>query len=241
MSLAVPGLSGADLVNTASVSYQDPSGNEFTGISNTVTVLVGNSLLPPVINGFIPFNPILYPSDTISVQLSGGPASQLNWVFTAGTSGAGTNLATAAFASGSPAYSISTGAPSLTLSAVAQLTAGAWHVSVTASNSSGTSAPAQGDFTLVLNDLSNIRVYPNPWRSDKYSGNPITFDQLTGNVTIKIFTVSAHLIKTLGPASGSITWDLSTDGGTQAASGLYIYLVTDDQGNKTKGKLAIIH
>ena len=88
--------------------------------------------------------------------------------------------------------------------------------------------------------MSNIRVYPNPWRKDKHDGNPITFDQLTGQVTIKIFTVSGHLMRTLGPADGKVTWDLKTDGGDTAASGLYIFLITDNQGNTTKGKLAII-
>ena len=86
-------------------------------------------------------------------------------------------------------------------------------------------------------------VYPNPWRSDKHAGNPITFAQLSGNTTIKIFTVSGHLIKTLGAQGsglGTLTWDLTNDSGSTVASGIYIYLVTNDQGQKARGKLAVI-
>jgi hypothetical protein len=84
------------------------------------------------------------------------------------------------------------------------------------------------------------QVYPNPWRSDKHSGNPITFDQLSGNTTIKIFTVSAHLVKTLTTSNASVTWDLTNDSGGTIASGIYVYLITDSQGDKVKGKVAVI-
>jgi hypothetical protein len=57
---------------------------------------------------------------------------------------------------------------------------------------------------------------------------------------VKIFTVSGHKIKDLDGSSGSVTWDLTNDSGNQVASGIYIYLIKDSQGNKTKGKLAII-
>ncbi|MBI3292166.1 MAG: T9SS type A sorting domain-containing protein [Elusimicrobia bacterium] len=84
------------------------------------------------------------------------------------------------------------------------------------------------------------RLYPNPWRADKHAGTLITFDQLTGNVTVKLFTVSGHLVKTLSTSSPSTTWDLTNDAGDPVASGLYLYLLTNDQGQKVRGKLAVI-
>jgi hypothetical protein len=84
------------------------------------------------------------------------------------------------------------------------------------------------------------QVYPNPWRSDRGYPAQITFDQLTGNTTIKIFTAAAHLVKTLNTSNTSVTWDLTNDSGDKVASGIYLYLITDSQGDKVKGKVAVI-
>ena len=84
------------------------------------------------------------------------------------------------------------------------------------------------------------RLYPNPWRSDKDSGIPITFDQLVGDTTIKIFTVSGHLVQTLTTSGASIPWDRTNKSGDTVASGFYFYVITNDQGQKTTGKFVII-
>jgi hypothetical protein len=84
------------------------------------------------------------------------------------------------------------------------------------------------------------RAYPNPWRADRGYAQQITFDQLAGNTTIKIFTVSGHLVRTLGTSSSLTTWDLNNDSGDRVASGIYIYLVTDDQGQQARGKVVVI-
>ena len=84
------------------------------------------------------------------------------------------------------------------------------------------------------------RVYPNPWRSDKHSGHPITFDQMGAGSDLKIFTVSGHKVKELNGSNGSATWDLTDDSGDPVASGIYIYLITDSQGDKVRGKMAVI-
>ncbi len=90
-------------------------------------------------------------------------------------------------------------------------------------------------------ELGSIRAYPNPWRSDRHSGVQITFDRLSANATVRIFTVSAQHVKTLETSNGtSITWDLTNDSGSPVASGIYLYLVTNNAGEKTSGKLAVI-
>lgn len=96
------------------------------------------------------------------------------------------------------------------------------------------------DPPLVAADFSALRVYPNPWRSNKHSGIPVTFNGLTENSAVKIFTVSGHLVKTLPMSSASATWDLTNDSGERVASGLYIYSITSDQGQKKTGQLAVI-
>ena len=85
-----------------------------------------------------------------------------------------------------------------------------------------------------------LRVYPNPWRHDRHQGSPVTFDHLELNSTVKIFTVSGHWVKTLDASSGMAQWNLTTDGGENASSGLYMYLITNGQGMTAKGTFALI-
>ena len=180
-------------------------------------------------------------NDTLSLAYS-GDATGFNWEFDPlGTAEPASNgfLSNRASAAAETATLKTTQAPRLSFGDL-NLEPGSFTLKVQASNSGQTSAWATATITLVGANLSSVRVYPNPWRKDKHDGKPITFDQLTGEVTIKIFTVSAHLVKTLGPASGALTWNLTTDSGDPVAAGLYFYQATDSQGNKTRGKLAII-
>jgi hypothetical protein len=58
---------------------------------------------------------------------------------------------------------------------------------------------------------------------------------------VKIFTVAGQFVKIIdSPDGGSATWDLSTDSGDRAASGLYLYLISTDDGQESRGKVAII-
>jgi len=41
-------------------------------------------------------------------------------------------------------------------------------------------------------------------------------------------------------SSGMYGWDIVNSQGTKVASGVYIYLITNDRGEKKTGKLAII-
>jgi hypothetical protein len=121
------------------------------------------------------------------------------------------------------------------------LAPGSYVISVQAFDASGRTSPtAQAPVTLVAADLGGARVYPNPWRADKYGGVPVTFDRLPLDSAIKLFTISGHLIKTLSSTAGSIQWSLDNDSGRPAASGIYLYLISTPDGQKTRGKLAVI-
>jgi hypothetical protein len=88
---------------------------------------------------------------------------------------------------------------------------------------------------------TSVRVYPSPWRADHNTGTPIHFDGLPITSTVKIFTISGEWVRTLTTQGTMATWsDLANDKGDKVASGIYIYLVTDGQGGKTRGKFAII-
>ena len=130
--------------------------------------------------------------------------------------------------------------------------AGVFPCTILATNDAGT-GPASLALTIAASEGGNPppppnttnstfspRVYPNPWRSDKNSGLPVTFANLPSGSTVKIFTVSGHLVRTLNESGGGASWDLTTDSGDKVASGVYVYLITDGQGDKVKGKAAII-
>ena len=84
-------------------------------------------------------------------------------------------------------------------------------------------------------NLDTVSVYPNPFKPSKHK--QITFDGLTANIKIKIYTVAGRLVDEFETSTdGSYNWN--PDG---VASGVYIYYIEDKNGNGSKkGKLAII-
>jgi len=80
----------------------------------------------------------------------------------------------------------------------------------------------------------------NPWRSDKHAGKSVTFSGLTTGTTIKLFSVSGHEVKELNTDGPSSTWDLTNDSGDKVASGIYLYVITDSQGDRVRGKIGIV-
>ncbi|MCK6614980.1 MAG: hypothetical protein L6Q47_12140, partial [Ignavibacteriaceae bacterium] len=93
-------------------------------------------------------------------------------------------------------------------------------------------------------DLFNkVNVYPNPLfafnpqtsnNSLAYADDPfVTFTNLPEEVTIKIFTVSGTLVRTLtqadkadGVASPFMRWDLQNENRLRVASGMYLAIVS---------------
>jgi len=104
------------------------------------------------------------------------------------------------------------------------------------------SAPVVTRITIMAAaSFADIRVYPNPWRQDQHSDIGVTFDNLPGGSTVKIFTLSGHAVQTLHAVStGVVEWNLQNDSGERVASGIYLYLIKDPAGNKTRGKFAVI-
>lgn len=78
------------------------------------------------------------------------------------------------------------------------LSEGSYIIGVRAFDANGVvSSRAEATVTLVPGDLGDARVFPNPWRSDRHAGAPITFDRITPGAEVKIFTLSAHQVRTL--------------------------------------------
>lgn len=88
--------------------------------------------------------------------------------------------------------------------------------------------------------LDNAYAYPNPYRPSK-GHSKITFTKLTTAASIKIYTVSGELVRTVEKDStnDAISWDVLNESGQKIASGLYIYIITSGSMSKS-GKLIVI-
>jgi len=107
---------------------------------------------------------------------------------------------------------------------------------VTGTDSAIGTYTAPKEFKLKLTELI---VYPNPF---KYSqNNQITFDGLTTDVKIRIFTLVGELVWEKD-VTGQVkwSWDVKNKRGENLARGIYVYLVTNSSGEKKIGKIAII-
>ncbi|MFA4906623.1 MAG: Ig-like domain-containing protein, partial [Candidatus Margulisiibacteriota bacterium] len=89
-------------------------------------------------------------------------------------------------------------------------------------------------------DLTMAYAYPVPFKPSE-GHTKIVFTNLASECTIKIFTVSGGLVRTLKEDSGTgqHSWDVKTDGGADVVSGVYFYLIQSTN-DKKMGKLVII-
>ena len=175
------------------------------------------------------------PRDTIAIAYPHS-ATGFNWELgPAAGSPAGSSAGTRS--PGSPSR-VTTASPRFNLSALS-LTPGPYTVRVQALDGVLQSNWATASITLAGDILEGFRVYPNPARASR-GDTRMTFDHLPANSTVKIFAVSGRWVRTLSAPAGAAGWDLTTDGGEKAASGLYLYLITDGQDRKARGRFTLI-
>ena len=100
---------------------------------------------------------------------------------------------------------------------------------------------------VVEADMNKINVVPNPYivySSYNRTPNSLRFTYLPTQCSIKIFTVSGELVKTLfhnNPYDGDHFWDLKSESGKIISPGLYIYVVKEkDSGLEKVGKFAVV-
>src|SRR6185437_7659922 len=108
-------------------------------------------------------------------------------------------------------------------------------VTLNASQSAPTTVNTQ------VTSLNGVQVYPNPWRADKHGTHDIMFINMVPNATVKIFNIAGHEVQAFSAdGNGQASWNRKNESGDTVGSGIYLYLITDSQGDKAKGKLAII-
>lgn len=115
-------------------------------------------------------------------------------------------------------------------------------------------APAGGAFSVVTGgapalllitaaargDLGAAHCYPVPFRQSE-GHTKITFTGLTRSASVRVYTVSGELVRTLekNDAGETLDWDLKNSRGQAVASGVYVYTVKSGS-QKNTGKLMVI-
>ena len=93
------------------------------------------------------------------------------------------------------------------------------------------------------NDLENAHCYPNPYKPNSGMGHMnITFSHVTSHIQVKIFSVAGELVYSTeaDTPTGELAWDVVNNYGQKLASGVFVYLITDNKGHKKIGKFAVI-
>ncbi|OVE76534.1 hypothetical protein BVX98_05700 [bacterium F11] len=94
-------------------------------------------------------------------------------------------------------------------------------------------------------NLSQVKIYPNPWKPKSgglFDAAALTFEGLTLEGTIRIYTLDARLVKELKiiPSdTGQKTWDGKNKNGDEIASGVYLIHFETVSGEKKMLKLGV--
>lgn len=96
-----------------------------------------------------------------------------------------------------------------------------------------------GDATEPEEKLSDIRIYPNPVRSN--FNDKVRITGLVDEATIKITDVSGHLVYEGVALGGMSTWDMTKLNGERVSSGVYVVFAANKDGKETAvGKILVV-
>ena len=96
----------------------------------------------------------------------------------------------------------------------------------------------KGISTSASSDLENVFVYPNPVRPDYL--DTVKISGLTNKAIIKITDIEGNLVFEKTAEGGTIEWDTMAFGNYKVASGVYMILISDKNGEQTKVKKVMI-
>ncbi|OGS27435.1 MAG: hypothetical protein A2297_04415 [Elusimicrobia bacterium RIFOXYB2_FULL_48_7] len=96
--------------------------------------------------------------------------------------------------------------------------------------------------TVIVSNGTNPVFYPNPFKTS--AGIPAKFKLNTaGSGEVNIYTISGRPVKKLtalpGASTDIITWDGTNKAGEKTTNGIYLYTITQANGDKTSGKLIL--
>lgn len=89
-----------------------------------------------------------------------------------------------------------------------------------------------GTSTAPRENLDDVYAFPNPVRPG-FTGN-VTIDGLTADANVKITDIEGNLVFEQTSEGGSVLWDTTAFGKYRVASGVYLVLITTEDGIETK-------
>ena len=95
------------------------------------------------------------------------------------------------------------------------------------------------NFKGTVPDLSHVIAYPNPFKKGE-GVDFITFYNLTPNANIKIYTITGRCIFEVQTDGIEYRWNMTDRDEDRISVGIYIYYITNENGDKKTGKLAIV-
>ena len=98
-------------------------------------------------------------------------------------------------------------------------------------------------FAEIRPDMEMVTGGPNPFIIE--NGNEFVIKNLAINSQVKIFNISGILVRRLSSDRGTVQgsraiWDGKDETGTSVPSGIYIFLVYNEQGQTGTGKIAVL-
>jgi hypothetical protein len=98
--------------------------------------------------------------------------------------------------------------------------------------------------SYVSADMSNVKVYPNPYNPATAVLGKLKVINLPMNSVMKLYSVTGELVRKLSEVDdgnlGWLEWDGKNDDGDKVGKGVYIYQIQDAAGNKKTGKIGLI-
>ena len=101
-------------------------------------------------------------------------------------------------------------------------------------------------FASTLSDFSSLKAGPNPYILGSSGADLFNFHNIVSGSEVKILTVDGQLIRTLDPQNfdevkgGLAQWDGRNLEGKLVASGVYVYLVSSEDGQQEAGKILVV-
>jgi ligand-binding sensor domain-containing protein len=96
----------------------------------------------------------------------------------------------------------------------------------------------KGTATKPSNDLNNVYAYPNPVRPE-FTGT-VKISGLTNKAVVKITDIEGNLVYETTSEGGTIEWDTTAFGKYKVATGVYMILVSAEDGIETTVKKVMI-
>jgi hypothetical protein len=101
---------------------------------------------------------------------------------------------------------------------------------------------AKDNIIYKEDSLSALTVYPVPYKKDIMSSHGIYFRNLTRTARIYVFSIAGECVFDCLTDDGVYEWDTKNNDGETVVSGIYIYVVINEENSKDfkHGKMMII-